>query len=230
MGDTPVGKGPFGDASRTKGANTSQSQNSGVFDDHEAGRGLQHGISQPNISQGSYPYMHSYPTQQHTSQARQDPFSLSSLATALPYFSNQNYGNIPPQRFAPWSSPSALGYQMQHVPQFAGSSPSGQSPSNMPYNYPYQSQFQANYAPGPTPPPQHFQSGARTGNQFYQNQGFIGQPQQPGSPFFVQPNQYVSQNPMYPGSAAAGQHGGRMDQNQQRVSEYTGAGLGVGVT
>jgi len=154
---------------------------------------------------------------------------MNTLGNALPELSYQNYGNLPPQRFTPGSSPSTLGYQMQNVPQFAGSSPSGHSPSNMPYNYPYQPQFQATYASVHTPSPQHFQSGDGTGNQFYQTQEFMGQPQQPGSPFFVQPNQFMTQNPMYPGGGPAGQYGGMVGQNQQRGSHYPVAGAGVGL-
>lgn len=56
----------------------------------------------------------------------------------------------------------------------------------------------------------------------------MGQPQQLGSPFFVQLNQFMTQNPMYPGGGPVGQYGGRVGQNQQRGSDYPVAGAGVG--
>jgi len=75
-------------------------------------------------------------------------------------------------------------------------------------------------------PAQHLQSGA-SGSQFFHGQAYMGQPQQAGSPFFVQPNPYGPQSQMYSGESPVAQYGMRSgfpgDSRQpQRGSEYPG--------
>jgi hypothetical protein len=179
---------------------------------------------QGTFSQAGYSHSPPYPQQQQQSQTRADPFNMNPLGSSLPDLSYQAYGQLPPQRYAPGPSSSGLVYQLPNAPQFAGAQ--GLNPSgNSPYNVPYQGQYQGIYAPGNTPSPPHLQSSTSPTNQFYHNQGFIGQ--QPGSPYFMQSNQYNPQSQMY--STVPSQYGSRNSfsgdprlQGQQRANEYLG--------
>ena len=233
MGDTPVGSQPVGDysnPSQTARANVSQLSSPGLYDESEARR-AQHGAFQSTSSHSGHSPNQPYPPQQHTSQSRQEPFGMTSLSSALPDVSYQSYNQLAPQRYPPSPSSSALAFQMQNIPQFGNPSAMGQPAGNAPYNIPYQAQYQGMYAQGHAPSPQHLQSTTPSGTQFYHGQGFIGQPQQPGSPFFIQPSQYGPQGHMYATSPSVAQYGVRGSfpnesrvLPQQRSNEYLGGG------
>jgi hypothetical protein len=89
--------------------------------------------------------------------------------------------------------------------------PTGMTPptGTIPYNIQFQPQYQGMYAPTHNQP-QSGLGGAAAGmaNQFYQTQSYMNQPQQAGSPFFMQPGQYAGSQ-MLQGNVSAGQYGAR---------------------
>ena len=232
MGDQPSRSQPVGDfsnPSQTSSANVSQLPNPGLYDENEA-RTAQHGTFQSIPPQAGYSPNQPYPIQQQASQSRQEHFGMSSLNSALPDVSYQNYNQLSTQRYPPSSSASALAYQTQNIAQFGNTPTMGQPAANIPYNMPYQAQFHGIYAPGHVPSPQQLQPAAASGTQFY-GQGYAGQGQQTGPPFFIQPSQYAPQGHMYSANPAVAQYGGRGGfvtgsrvTPQQRSNEYLGGG------
>jgi hypothetical protein len=231
MGDIPTGSQPIGDfsnSSQTIRANVPQLSSPGPYDENEVRKG-QHGAFQSTAWQAGYSPNQPHPSQQHASQSKQNPFGMTSLSNALLDVSHQNYAQLAPQRYLPNPSSAAVVYQMQNIPQFGSPSEIGPPAGNTPYNIPYQAQYQGIYATGHAPSPQHLQSGTPSGNQFYPDQGVMGQPQQPqqpGSTFFIQTNQYGLQG-MYTASSSVSQYGVRGSFSgesrvspQQRSNEY----------
>jgi hypothetical protein len=198
--------------------------------DIEPRRGVQ-GIQQSSFPHNSYPQAQSYSAQQHASQGRPDPFNLTSLGGALSDSSYQPL-NSPSPRKPSGQSPSPLVYQMQGMPQYAGPQAINPQLANAPYNLQYQSQFLGMYTPNQVQSAQHLQSGT-AGSQYFQGQAYMGQPQQAGSPFYVQPNPYGPQSQMYSGESPVAQYGMRSgfpgeSRHPQRGSEYPGTGFSSG--
>jgi hypothetical protein len=232
MGDPPTGSLPLGDYSNPPSGptvNVSEPLNLGTYEETEGNKGL-HGNSPLSTSQGGHASMQSFPSH----QARQEHFNMTSLGTALPDISYQNYSNLPGHRYPSAPPHSPLLYQMQNVPQFTGSSAMSPPNTNLAYNFQYQNQYPGLYASGQTPPPPNLQAGMNATSQFYQGQGLIGH-QQPGSNFFVQQGQYASQGQVYAGHTAAGQFGTRGSFTgddrlvvQQRGNDFVAGGYSGG--
>ncbi len=206
MGDMP-GRPPPGDFS-----NSSQGprSNPSPYNENE-GKGFP-ASSQATVSQGNM-------------QFSQDAFSLTPLSNALPDNVYQSYNNVPNQRYPSGPSTSPLMFQMPNVQQFANQQAMGQPMANMPYGMGYQPQFQGMYSPSHVQQQQNTQPGLNTGNQFYQSQGFMGQPQQMAPQFLVQPTQYSMQGQVYTGASSSGPYGPRSGFHggvpaQQRAHEY----------
>ncbi|CZS94402.1 uncharacterized protein RAG0_04411 [Rhynchosporium agropyri] len=140
---------------------------------------------------------------QQFSQAQSDSFGLTSLSNALPDAAYQNYGNAATQRYVAGQSLSPLMYQYQNVPQFTNQQNMGHTFPSMPYNMAYQQQFQGMYGHGQTQRSQISQPMLSAGNQFYQGQGFVGQPHQMSPAFMVHNSQYA-QGQVYSMSSTSG--------------------------
>ena len=234
MGDQPPRSLPSGDypnSSQASRAKLPQVLTSTSSSDMEATRGGPQGIQQSSFPQNTYSQAQSYSAQQHASQGRSDSFNLTSLGGALPDSTYQPL-NSPSQRQPSGQSPSPLVYQMQGMPQYAGPQSINPQLANASYNLPYQSQFLAMYTPNQVQPAQHLQSGT-SGSQFFQGQAYMGQPQQAGSPFYVQPNPYGPPSQMYSGESPVAQYGMRSgfpgdNRHSQRGNEYPGTGFSSG--
>lgn len=235
MTDTPAGSQPDGnlpDSSQGSRQNVPQLSTPISYDGSEVRRGYP-GVSQSNTPQGSFPTVPSFTQQQNPSPGRQDPFSMTSLGSALPEMF-QGYSSMPSQRYSVSHSTSLPHYHQPNA-QFVG--PAGMTPpsGSMPYNIQYQPQYQGMYAPAHSQAPTNLGAGAVMGSQFYQGQPYINPSQQSGSSFYVQPSQYGVQNQMFASNASTGQYGVRggfvVDPrlaNQQRGSEYLGGPSGGG--
>lgn len=239
MGDVPSGLQVIERFNNMAHSNRQELQPSptGIYDDSEAGKEQMAATSQSNFHQSQ-----SYPQQQYPSQTRADSYNMNTLTTALPDLSYQNYDHLQPQRYASGPSPSGLAYQLPNVQQYASAqnlAPSGSSHYPMPYQGHFQGQFPGLYAQAHSPSPPHLQhTGSVASNHFYNNQGFMGQQQQQGSPYYVQPGQYSPQAQMYPAIPSPGQYGARNSfsgdtrfQTQQRTNEslgvnYSGGAIG----
>ncbi|KAE8452120.1 hypothetical protein EG329_001587 [Mollisiaceae sp. DMI_Dod_QoI] len=229
MTDTPGGSQPVGDlpnSSQGTRPNVSNLATAASYDGSEARRGY-HGPSPSNTPQGSFPTVHSFPPQSNASPGRQDPFSMTTLGSALPE-TFQSYGNMSSQRYSSSQSASPLQYQPPGAQFTLPAGMTSQSPT-APYNMQYQSQYQGMYAPSHSQSPPNLGLAAGMGGQFYQGQTYMSPPQQPGSSFFVQPGQYSVQNQIFQSNAPAGQYGIRggfgVDPrltSQQRGMEYLG--------
>jgi hypothetical protein len=177
---------------------------------------------QANSPEINYNHSQQYLQQHWPPQTKADAFNMNQLSTALPDPSYQNYGQLPPQRYA---SGAGLVYQLPHVPQFAAP----QSTANSSYNVPYQGQYQGVYASGNSSSPTHPPSGSSVVNtQFYHHQGFIGHQQQ-NSPYLMQPSYFNPQSQMYPAGPSAVPFVSRNSfsgesryHSQQRTNEYLG--------
>lgn len=226
MGDTPGGPEPLGDGSNPPLGSRHSPSNPSPYDESETRRDGQSG-SQSSTLQRNYPPMQRSSSHQSLTPGRQDSFNMASIGNALDS-SYPTYSNIQPQRYPPGASPSAVLYQLPNA-AYTGQPAMIPPAQNLPYHVQYQSQYPAMYGHTQTPSSQNLQSGA----QFYQGQGFIGQPQQPRSPFFANPGQYATPSHLYPTSPAAGQYGGRGRfagdfrlAGQQRSSEHLSAASG----
>jgi hypothetical protein len=221
MGDSPSDSRPAGDLSNApQGTRSAVSQSSSrvLYSENENRTGSQ--ASPAQSPQTGYPPMQTYVSQQHAQHARPDGFNMASIGNALPDLAYQSYGNVPPQRYPQGPASPGLVYQVQNIPQYTGAP--NVSPSTATYGMQYQGQYPAMYA-GNTA--QHLQA---PGAQFYHSQGFVGQPQQQGSPYLVQPNQYGPQGQMYTGSPSpygmrSSFSGDSRLLGQQRSNEYLGA-------
>jgi hypothetical protein len=182
----------------------------GQFADGDIRKGAPEISSQQSTSQTGYVQGQQYPSHYQPVHARPESFNLSQLTTALPDVSYQNYGHL--QQRYPSTSPSGLAYQTQNSPQYAA--PHGMSPTNAPYP------FQAQYYVASNQPPQ-----PGMGNQLY-HQDF--QAQQHGSPYFIQPNQYLH-SPTYPGVQQQAQYasrGGIREDNRHLLQQRASGGQG----
>lgn len=218
------------------GRQESQPSPTGIYEDNEARRGQSGTPLESNI-----PLSQLYQQQQFSSNTRAGSFAMNSLTTTLPDLSYQNYNQLQTQRFVSAPSSSGLVYQMPNVQQFPSAQalgPSGNTQYNMPYQGQFQGHFSGLYAQGHSPTPPHLHhTGSATSNQFYLNQGFMGQQQQQSSPYLMQPGQYSPQGQMYPPVPSPGQYGARNSFSEdtrfqiQRPNEslglnYSGGGTG----
>jgi hypothetical protein len=126
--------------------------------------------------------------------ARPENFNMNALGNALPDMSYQGYGNVTAPRYTQGPASPAHLYQFSTGQPYTGAP--NISPSSATFNMPYQGQYQQVYGIGQQPSAQHLQSGAAAGVQFYPNQAFVGQQQQP---YLVQSSQYNPQSQMYGG-------------------------------
>lgn len=230
MGDIPPGSLPSGDypsTSQSSRPTVSQITTTGSPSNSEidAKRPAQ-GFPQSNFPQNAYSQVHSYQTQNQVTRGRPDSFNLAGLGGALPDTSYQALNNTS-QRQSTGHSPSLV-YQMQGVPQYGGPQAISPQLANTPYNIPFQGQFQGMYTPNHVQTVPHLQSG-NTGSQFYQGQGYMGQPQQANSQFYIQPSHYPHSQ-IYTGEsplAAYGMQSGFPGDNRhtQRGNEYGGSGF-----
>lgn len=154
------------------------------------------------------------PRSQSSTNFSQDPFSFTSLASALPDPTYQNYS----QRYSSAPSPSALMHQQfQSAPQYAGPPAMSQAIAGMQYGMGYQAQYQGMYVPG------HIQQSAMNGgNQYYQSQGYVGQIPRMGQNYSFQPGQYTFGGPTTAGYLSA--RNGVLGDAQvagQRGSDYS---------
>ncbi|KUJ22408.1 uncharacterized protein LY89DRAFT_575586 [Mollisia scopiformis] len=206
MTDPPARSQPAGDlpnSSQSSRPNVPQLATPVSYEGNDPRRAY-HGSSQPNLPQGSFAPVPQFPQQQNSSPGRQDSFGMTSLGSALPEVF-QGYGSMPSQRYAGSHATSSLQYHPQSTQYTA---PAGMtSPSAMPYNIQYQPQYQGMYAQSHNQSPTNTGTASGLGNQFYQGQIFMGQPQQAGGPYFVQPNQYGAPNPMFMSTPSTGQYG-----------------------
>lgn len=142
----------------------------------------------------------------HASQPRPESFNMNHMSAVLPEVSQQNHGN---QRYPPVSS-AGVNYSAQNIQQYPGSQNLHQVPQGA-YNTPYLAQYQGAYGQNSSPP--NFQAGGLPSNQYYPNQGFVGQQQsqqqhQIPPQYYIQPNQYP-QSHIYPGIPSNVQYGAR---------------------
>jgi hypothetical protein len=204
MGDTPGGAQAGGDYSGPSSGTSNKAQTStpdlASYDDGET-RDTSSGTAQYRSIQGSYPTFSSYSP--HTvSPGRQDAFNMSAMGSTLPDGAYQSYGS--PQRFAAGTSPP-LHYPMQSR-QFGGPPNLSLQAQNVPYNMQYQSQYSGMYATNQSPAVSNLGPGINMSSQYYPGQAFVAPaPQQPGVPYFIQPNQYGAQSQMYSPGAMMGQ-------------------------
>lgn len=155
-------------------------------------RAAQHEKSPQNPPPNTnFPQYSAFPSQQHAPQHRPDAFNMNNIGGALPDVQYQNY-NMIQQRQMPGHSPS---YPIQSMAQFPTSQAS--NPSMIAYTIPYQGQFNTMY-PANHAPSSHQMQGPTNNSQFFQSQGYTGQSQQPGAPYYIQSNQYGPQGHMYP--------------------------------
>lgn len=209
MGDTTAGAQPVGSNSNTAQNTTlpvSSLSLSGIYDN--APRKMTAAPSpQSNVPMaGHHPYQQYHP-QFHNVQPRADTLNMSSLEGALPDMSYQNYGHVPLQRYSQDHPQSGLVYPMQGHPQYAAQTASRAPSSNSPYHMQYQSQYHGMYPSSHAPQAQQMQSGAPTGNQFYQ--GLVmaqhhhqQHHQQAGPPYYMQPAPFGPQGQGYPNQLA----------------------------
>ena len=224
MGDTPPTSQPAGNFSNIPQgtrSNVSQPLIQSQYSENEAMIGS-HAPS-AHSPQTGYPPAQAYSSQQHVQHARPESFNMVAVGNALPDLAYQGYAQVSPQRYPQGPAPPGLLYQIQNVPQYTGAQ--NVSSSSATYNMPYQGQYQTLYGATHTGSPQHLQLGPAPAGQFYHNQGFVGQPQQQGSPYPIQSNQYGSQGQMYSGSPSQyGMRGGFSGDSrlpgQQRPYEY----------
>jgi hypothetical protein len=205
---------------------TSMSQQAVHHEDEEIGKGQQRipsTSSQETASQTAHlSSQQQYAPQQHI-QARPELFTMNPLATALPDLSYQSYGQMQPQRYPTGPSSSGLFYHLQNAPQYAGQQSVGSTNASYQYQGPYQGMYAANSTPSPTQP----QPGTAVGSQLY-HQGFMGQPHQQGSPYFIPPSHYNAQSSqIYPGLQQPAQYGTRGNfvadgVLQQRGNDFLG--------
>jgi hypothetical protein len=225
MGDTPPYRQPSGDFTYPpQGTRSTVSRSSGrsPYSENESSTGPQ--VPSRLSPQTGYPPQ-SYSSQQHIQHGSSENFNMSAVGNALPDLSYQGYGQVPPQRYPQGPASPGLLYPIQNVPQYTGAT--SVSPASATYHMPYQGQYQGMY--GASNPAQHLQPGT-AGGQFYPNQGYVGQQQQQGSPYLVQPNQYGVQSQIYSGMSP--QYGMRSSfsgesrlSGQQRATEFLGASV-----
>lgn len=228
MGDTPPASQPTGDLPNTpQGTHSliSQSSSRGPFSETETR--ARPPVSSAQSPQPGYPPIQAYSSQQHIHHARPEGFNMTALGNMLPDQSYQGYGQVPPQRYPQGPASPGLLYQLQSVPQYNGAP--NISPSSATYGIQFQGQFQGMY--GASSATQHLQPGTAPSSQFYHNQGFLGQPQQQGSPYLIQPNQYGPGSQIYTGSPSQyGMRGNFSGENrlsgQQHATEYLGSSAG----
>jgi hypothetical protein len=232
MSDIPPGSLPSGDypnASQSTRPNVTQISTTGSPSETNAKRPGQ-GFPQPNFPQNTYAQVQSYPSQNQVSRGRPDSFNLTGLGGALPDTSYQAL-NSTPQRLPTGHSPSLV-YQMQSIPQYGGAQAISPQLANTPYNMPFQGQYQGMYTPSHVQTAPHLQSG-NTGSQFFQGQGYIGQPQQANSQFYVQPSHYGPHSQIYSGESPIAPYGMQSgfpgdNRHTQRGNEYGGGGYSAG--
>jgi len=232
MSDIHPGSLPSGDYPNTSPGtrpNVTQISNTGSPSDIDVKRPAQ-GFPQSNFPQNTYSQVQSYPPQNHVSRGRPDSFNLTALGGALPDASYQAL-NSTSQRQPTGHSPSLV-YQMQGIPQYGGSQAISAHLANAPYNMPFQSQFQGIYTPNHVQSAPPLQS-ANAGSQFFQGQGYIGQPQQTNSQFYVQPSHYGPHSQIYSGESPITPYGMQSgffgdSRHTQRGNEYAGTGFSTG--
>jgi len=232
MGDRPLGSqyaGATSNAVQMGGQDGVPASSPGSYDDVDGRKHGQYGTMTQTNHQAPYQYAH----QQQPPTARTETFNMNSLGAALPEAPYQNYS---PQRH-PSASPSGPIYPMQNMQHF---SPQNiVQPTHVAYNMPYQPQFQGVYGPSHSPSPPNLHSGALAASQFYPNQGYIGQQQQQqqlAQQYYLQANQYGTQNQIYPGMSSPIQYGTRNNNfpgesrypAQQRPSDFLGVNSGGG--
>ena len=229
MGDTstPQPLGDFTNVPQGTQSNASQPSSQGPYSENETRRGPQPLSAQS--SQIGYPQMQPYSSQQHIQHPRPEDFNMAALGNALPDLAYQGYGQVSSQRYPQGPASPGMLYQLQNVPQYAGAP--NISPSSATYNMTYPAQYQGMYGAGHAGSTQHLSSGTVAGNPFYHNQGFVGQQQQQGSQYILQPSQYAPQGQIYGGSPS--QYGMRSTfsgdsrlPRQQRPNEYLVASAG----
>lgn len=155
----------------------------------QQGPSPQNSQNSQNPPNTNYPQYSTFPSQQHASQHRPDAFNMTNIGGALPDLQYQNY-NMQQHRQLPGQPPS---YPMQSMAQFPTSQAT--NPSMIGYTIPYQGQFNAMY---PANHASSQQMQAPTNNsQFFSSQGYAGQSQQPGAPYYLQSSQYGPQSHMY---------------------------------
>lgn len=188
-------------------------------------RAAQQEKSQNPPSNTNYPQYPTFPSQ--ISQHRTDAFNMANVGGALPDMPYQNYNNVILQRQMPGHSPS---YPIQGMSQFPTSQAS--SPSMIAYGVPYQGQYNTMY-PAHHVPLSHQMQAPTTNSQFFSGQGYSGQLQQIGSPFYLQSSQYGPQAHMF--SAASPQYASKApysgevrQQTQQGVDHHLSTGASGG--